>query len=317
MSSVQRAMAGAVAWLAFVVWRVPGLQHAAWAGALLLLAALVLVPLALELADDPKDPSLVAWLAGLTRLLQLPAALLLGGSLLTAPGGTSALLALPWVILCGMVAATGWFRVRRGGWRRSFDRLCGDAAFIFLGVGGAWVFADRAGHRPLNFEEAIVALTAVHFHFAGLLLPLFAGLIVRAFPDSRLATRAAVGTLLGVPAVAVGITTTQWGWGPSFEAAAGCGLALAGLMIGVLHVRLATGPAGSPLKRALLGIAGGSLCIGMTLAALYAVRGVWAPFPWIDLPWMRAVHGSLNALGFGVCGVVGWSLRESRRTAVA
>jgi hypothetical protein len=207
-----------------------------------------------------------------------------------------------------MIATTGWLRVRHGGWRRSFDRLCGDAAFIFLGVGGAWVFADRAGHRPLGCDAAIVALTAVHFHFAGLLLPLLAGLTVRAFPESRLATRAAVGALLGVPAVAAGVSLTQLGWGPAVESAAGCGLALAGGVLAVLHVRLAMErKTGSGLQRGLFFVAGVSLFFAMTLAAAFAARGFLAPtMPWLTVPWMRAVHGTVNALGFGLCGVLAW-----------
>lgn len=300
-------MVGAVVWMLFTVLRVPDPHHGAWAQALLLLAALVLVPPALELAAKDDERGRVAVLVALSRVAQLPAALLLVLAYGLQPGGGAALASLPWVGLCGMVATTGWLRARHGGWKRSFDRLGGDVAFIFLGVGGAWVFADRAGARPLNFDEAIVMLTAVHFHFAGLLLPLFAGLTVRAFPQSRLASRAAVGAILGVPAVALGITATQLGWGPAFEAAAGCGLALAGMGVAILHVRLATEPGGAAGTRALFLIAGVSLFFGMMLAVAYAARSFSAPLPWLDVPWMRAVHGSVNALGFGLGGVLAWS----------
>lgn len=307
MSAKQRAMIGGVAWIAFVALRVPHLQHAEWALALLLLSALVLVPLALELANDEDERGGVAVWVALTRLAQLPAAFLLVWACVKPAGNWAAVLSLPWVAMCGMVATLGWQRARRGGWRRSFDRLCGDVGLIFLGVGGAWVFADRAGARPLNFEPAVVALTAVHFHFAGLLLPLLAGRVARALPESRMATRAAVGSLLGVPAVAVSVTATQLGWGTAFESAAGCGLALAGMAVAVLHVRLATEERmGSVVTRGLLLGAGVSLFLGMTLAAAYALRGSVGALAWLDLPTMRAVHGSLNALGFGLCGVLAW-----------
>jgi hypothetical protein len=307
MSAKQRAMVGGVVWAAWALWSVPNLQHGAWAHAVLLLAALVLVPLAVELAAEKNELGGAGWLAAWTRAAQLPAAGLLVWAYSLRTGGGAALASVPWVVVCGMIATAGWLRMRRGGWRRPFEKLCGDVAFIFLGVGGAWVFADRAGHRPLNFDEATVALTAVHFHFAGLLLPLFAGRMVRAFPDSRLATRAAVGTLLGVPAVAVGITTTQLGWGPAFEAAAGCGLALAGMAMAVLHVRLATeARTGTAMTRGLFFFAGVSLFFGMALAAAYAARSVSAPAAWMNVPWMRAVHGTVNAFGFGLGGVLAW-----------
>ncbi len=306
MNANHRAIVGGVVWVAFLALTGPHLLHENWAHALLLLAALVLFPLALELTDDPKDPPAAARLIMAARLLQLPAAFLLAGSFLRPAGDGATLAATPWVILCGVVATAGWQRMRKGGYRRPFERICGDVAFLFLGIGGAWTFADRAAYQPLHFAPAIVTLTAVHFHFAGLLLPLFAGLVVRALPDSRLASRGAVGTILGVPAVAMGITATQLGWGPAFETAAGCGLALAGLVIAVLHVRLAATPGRTPATRALLGLAGASLFFGMGLAVLYAMRSAWFPVPWLDLAWMRALHGTANALGFGLCGVLAW-----------
>ena len=136
MSANQRAKVGGVAWLLFAVLSGPNLHGAAWTQVWLLLAALVLVPMAVELAADERERGNVAVLVALTRLGQLPAALLLLWACAMRPGGWAALAATPWVIVCGLVAATGWLRVRQGGWRRPFDRLCGDVAFIFLGVGG-------------------------------------------------------------------------------------------------------------------------------------------------------------------------------------
>ena len=49
MRATTRAMAGAAVWIGFVVLRAPDPQASSWAHALLLFAALVLVPLALEL----------------------------------------------------------------------------------------------------------------------------------------------------------------------------------------------------------------------------------------------------------------------------
>lgn len=309
ISAKWRSLIGAVVWIGFAVLTVPNLHHGAWALAALLLSALVIAPLAIELTDGSKDGKTGARLARWVGVVQLPAALLLVWACWLPPGPGATLAALPWVFLCGLVAVLGWLRVRGGGWRRPMESLCGDVALMFLGVGGAWLFADRAAYRPLGFDPAIVTLTAVHFHYAGLLLPLFAGLALRAYPDSRFASRAAVGVILGVPAVAVGITTTQLGWGPAIEGAAGWGLALAGMMVAILHVRLAT-EGGQPwLARGLFFVAGCALFYGMLLAGLYASRAFFAPLPWLDLPWMRALHGTANALGFGICGVLAWRIR--------
>jgi hypothetical protein len=306
MNAVSRAAVGALAWIGFVIARVPRISDGAWAHALLLFAVLVLVPLALELFRDPDEPSSTARGFWWIERLQLPAALALLIACWLAPGSIAAAAALPWLAVTLWMAVLGFSRMRRGGIRRNLDGLCRDAALIFAVIGGAWTVADRAGYRPIGFEQAIVALTAVHFHFAGLLLPLFAGLVQRELFFFRLASRAAVGVVLGVPAVALGITATQLGAGPSIEAAAGCGLALAGMVVGILHVRLANDGKLPLATRALLAVAGVSLFIGMMLAALYAMRAFVAPFPWLGIPQMRMLHGTINAIGFGLCGVLAW-----------
>src|SRR5690606_17128804 len=138
--------------------------------------------------------------------------------------------------------------------------------------------ADRIGVRPLGFGAEIVALTAVHFHYAGILLTASAGFLLERNPESRFTARGAVGVVLGVPLVAAGITIHQLGWSTMFESVAGCGLALAGMLIGILHVRLAVA-GGPPAGRALLVVAGASLFIAMFLAAIYALRLTPLPVP--------------------------------------
>lgn len=314
MKSVTRALIGAAICGAFVAFKVPGLQHEAWAHALLLFAALVLVPLALDLFVELNDAAPVARWFGWAVRLQLPAALLLAVACWLPASLGAALLALPWVAFATLLTVVGVTRALRHGWARPLGRLSADIAMVYLAIGGFWVLADRAGLQPLRFAPAIVTLTAVHFHYAGFLLPLFAGLVQRRMTESRGVARAVVGVVLGVPAVAIGITASQLGAAPALEAAAGAGLALAGLAMAIFHVRLAVEPGLSPAARTLLGLAGAALFFGLVLAALYAVRSMVAPLPWLDIPHMRLLHGTLNALGFGLCGVLGW--RAARETHV-
>lgn len=313
MTANQKAFAGGVAWLVYAGVTVPGIRHEAVAHALLVFAALVLVPLVLELNVDPDEPGASTRPARWARALQLPAAVLLAAACEMRPGLVAALVALPWVSFTAVLAVAGWQRAAAGGWGRSPGRLCADAALLFASVGGAWTLADRAGWRPLDIDSAIVALTAVHFHYAGLILPTLTGLVLRRYPDARFAMTAGVGVVLGVPAVAVAQLARQLGGGPELEGAAGGGLALCGMAVGILYVRMATEDFGSRLARGLWGVAGASLFFGMVLAGLYAMRGFARPLPWLDVPWMRALHGVANAFGFGLCGVLGWRL--ARRTS--
>jgi hypothetical protein len=87
------------------------------------------------------------------------------------------------------------------------------------------------------------------------------------------------------------------------------------MVVGILHVRIASDSTQSLVTRALLAIAGVSLFIGMVLAGLYAMRAFVTPFPWLGIPQMRMLHGTVNALGFGLCGVLAW--RRLARAAVA
>jgi hypothetical protein len=47
----------------------------------------------------------------------------------------------------------------------------------------------------------------------------------------------------------------------------------------------------------------------MALAALYGSRA-FLPVSWLDIPWMRALHGTANAFGFALAGLLGWWLRR-------
>ncbi len=315
MPATWRAFAGGVAWLIYAGLKVPGLQDEATVLALLVFAALVLVPLAFDLNVDSDEPGGVTRGARWARALQLPAAGLLALACAARPGLVAAVLALPWVIFTGLLAVIGWQRAATGGWGRSPGRLCADAALLFAGMGGAGVLVDRAGWRPLNPDAVLVAAMAVHFHYAGLILPTLAGLVLRRYPDVRFAVTAGVGVVLGVPAVAVALLARQLGGGPELVGAAGCGLALSGMAIGILYVRMATEDFGSRLARGLWGVAGAALFFSMVLAALYAMRGFAKPFPWLDGPGMGALHGVVNAFGFGLCGVLGWQL--ARRAIAA
>ena len=122
-----------------------------------------------------------------------------------------------------------------------------------------------------------------------------------------MARTAAWGVVAGVPLVAVGITTTQLDFGSLPECAAVLLTATAGLLSAGLHLRLALAKRGR--AGVLWGVAVAAMGVSMVLALLYGCR-VYFPLAWLDIPWMRAVHGMANALGFGLAGVLAWNLNE-------
>ena len=304
-----RATVGALGWVVLVATRDAGVEG--WGPVLVAFAALVLVPLVLELLVESDETGFPAWGLQLARASQLPASLLLGVACWLPSGVPAAILALPWVALAGLLAVVGILRLRRERFRRSFEGMYADVALVFFALGGFWTGVDRAGVLPQKFDAATVASMAVHFHYAGLLLPLFAGLVQRELFVWRLAARGAVGVVLGVPALAFGVTATRLGWGTSLESAAGCGLALAGMVVGILQVRIALDGRGELLTRTLLLVSGASLFVGLAFGAAYALRGSIGLG--LATPQMHLIHGMLIAFGFGLGGVLGWRRMAARR----
>jgi YndJ-like protein len=300
---------GAATWLSAMVYLRPNPRDVLWAKGLLLLAALVLVPLVLRLLASRIAPAEGEGLWFFVGLIQLPAAIALTVAFALPQGVVACGLSLPWLVTMGLLALIGLRRLvrHRGG---PLSEICLAAGMVYGVVGSGWAVLDRAGVRPLGFEPVIVLLTAIHFHYAGLLLPALTGFAAREI-EGRAAATACVGVIVGVPLVAVGITATQVDLGVWLECSAAWLTSAAGLMTAALYVGLAGQPRWPRAVRGLWCVAASALTLGMVLAALYAARFL-VPLPWLDIPWMRAVHGTANAMGFTLAALVGWCLADSR-----
>lgn len=293
--------AGVLLWLAGVVVIRPSPLEREWGFLLLSFAPLVLVPLGLRLVGKLLLPGRVAEWAS------FPAAALLLVSFLYPAGNETALWSLPWLFVTVLVAMEGVLRIFRRGLTPLPD-LCVDLGLIFLVVGGAWTTASRAGIHPMGFDDTIVLLTANHFHYAGFVVPLVAGFAAREQPG-RFGRLTILGVLAGVPLVAVGITATKLGYSPWLECFAALVMAASGLCVAFLHLSLSARRGPTPV-RLCWAFAGASLFAGMLLAALYGVRFSTKSDEVLTIPWMRFIHGSINAFGFATMSLVGWWLNE-------
>ncbi len=229
--------------------------------------------------------------------------MMMAGSFLFQPGIGSALLTLPWLMARLSVAKDVMADWRKKG-MPSPEAACEQMPAVFPAIGAAWLVAFRAGWTPWGFDPLIVLLTAAHFHHAGFTLPLMAGLNARAKPGCW--TRfSCVAILLGVPLVAAGITCTHFGVLKFVEP-----FGVATLVLGALGV------AGSQLRRGFerhyricrrIGflISGASLFAAMVLALGFGLRYVVPNFA-LTMSQMWAMHGTLNAFGFGLCGILAW-----------
>jgi hypothetical protein len=270
-----------------------------WALAVLWLGALVHVPLALGLGTD-----------GATKwgrpYWSLPASMFLVAGFVTDWWW----LVLPWAAFfcwCGMAGA--WRLIRLGVRRPS---ALADVGQFWLIISAAATTAYAAGWAAFGFAEILVLLLGVHQMFAGLVLHTIAARIVDWRPG-RLPTIAAICVAVGNPVVATGIIVTRLDGPPAIEFAAATFLACAVIVLGWMQLFLALWPkSGLPwLSRVLLVISDLSIGTAMTLAILYA-WGLARGYPTLTIPEMIFWHGTLNALGFGLCGLVGWTIAGTR-----
>ncbi len=281
---------GFIVWL--VLWlpipfagRVPGLVDR-----LFLLAPLAIVPLGMCLQLLPRA----------VRMAQPVCAALVIFSMLSRTGIAAGLLTVPWLLLGAACGLIGLLRLRWGGLQH-VDRLCLYAALIYWPVGCLWLVISRLGMNPLGFNDDIVLLTAVHFHYAGFAALTMLGMTGR-FTQGTVYRVTGWGAITGIPFLALGIT-----FSPSLECAAALLLAsslvsAAGITAVVVLPRVAHRGA-----RVMLAVSAASVVAAMVLAGIYAL-GRYNGRDWLDISEMAALHGVMNAVGFSLCGLVGWNL---------
>jgi hypothetical protein len=276
---------GALVWAIFLCLG-PG-----WAPALFLLAPLVQVPLALQLLSWPVFLSRFGWLA-------LPASWLLVPAFLLDQGWTAAALTLPWWFFTLGLAGVGLISLRRN------KDLGESLAFVYLAIGASWLVLARAGIRPLGFENVIVLATAVHFHYAGFILPLLVGKLIKKNPG-KINQLLLGGILLGVPGVAMGITLSAWET-RLVELVAVFFMALVCLGFAWQQGRGAWQKKNG-VSRFLLLLSSLALAVAMTLAMVYVV-GTFSGTNWLDIPKMLRYHGAVQALAFSLPALLAWTI---------
>ena len=283
-------------WLAMVAMLKERAVETSWVVILLLFSPLVLMPL---------------WFGESAKLWRQKcddaAPIVLAGSFLREPGWEAALFALPWLVVRLLAAGDVAMEWRKNG-LPTLTEGCIHSATVFPAIGAAWLVANRAYWTPWNFDPLIVLLTASHFHHAGFTLPLMAGLNAKTRPGCW--TRfSCVAILLGVPLVAVGITCTHFGVLHFVEPFGVTVLVLGAVGVAVSQIRLGLEKERGAWVRLGFVVSGVSLLAAMLLALGFGLRYVF-PYLALTMPQMWAIHGTLNAFGFGLCGILAWRSRS-------
>jgi hypothetical protein len=276
-----------------------------WIEQLFLFAPLVIVPLGLELTTCMETAAASSLPERIARAIQVPAAGLAVAAFCFPPGRFAAGLASGWLAFAGLMAVGGVMRVVKGALTR-LDSACAATAFLYVSVGAAWLVASRLGLTPLGFQEPIVLLTGVHFHYAGFAAPLLARSAAR-FLSPRLSGRASTALFYGVVTVVLfgpGILAAGFVIGPRLKLFAALVLAAGeiGLAISFLF---ALREIGSVAAKLLIAISVLSVLFSMVMAGLWAI-GEYPLQPFVHLAEMARLHGTANAFGFTFCGLLGW-----------
>jgi hypothetical protein len=183
--------------------------------------------------------------------------------------------------------------------------FCVAASLGFLQVGGVGLLASRLGVPMAGFEEPIVLLTAVHFHYTGFAAPLLVAALAHfagsARRRSRLLAAVAFGVVASTPVIAIGFMFSPL-------------LKLAGvvwLAASIFAFSLLTFSSLGELRgagRPWLVVSSTAVWAGLALALVYAA-GEYTGVSYIGLAEMARYHGAANGIGFTLCGLLGWILQ--------
>jgi hypothetical protein len=304
----QFAAIGGIVWLALVTSRLTGLTRLTLIDLLFLLAPLVIAPLGLRLISFAPGPA--SRLLSAAVRIQPVGATLAAVSFLLAIGVWAAILASAWLLVCAIAALGALADLIQGRSLRPV-RLAPAAAVAFMAFGAIWLVLSRAGIAPLGLSPIVVELTAVHFHFTGLAATLMAALVLISLQRERgtsrhIALAASLLLIAGSPVLAAG-------WGTPFHVlqVVGAILVAGGVLAtaAVLFFRSAS-LVDSTAARILLRASALAPLVPMVLAVEYSAGHVFG-FPTLDMHAMALVHGDLNALGFSLLGLLGWSIGRS------
>ena len=299
------ALLGGMLWLGVLAAMMWGRLRIGLIELLFLLGPLVVVPLGLELCSRCAHEREMKTLIGIARWIQLPAAFCAAASFWFLRGPASAAVAAVWFCFGAFVGACGLLSLMRGG-LKNLKSTCVIVSFLYLPIGCAWLVASRLGLMPIGFQEPIVLLTAVHFHFAGFATPLLVRAAEAGIRNGSIVARrcfkiVATGVLAGPGMLAAGFVI-----GPRLKLSAALLLACSeiGLALFFLGAIRALRPR---VAQVLVAMSSASVLFAMLLAAVWAI-GEFPLQPFVHLDEMALFHGTANALGFILCGLLGWTL---------
>lgn len=258
---------------------------------MLTVAQVVYVPLTLQMIMNKDD-----WFSRNYPYFSFPAYLAVILLHITHQTGWDFLLAGVYLVFTCIVAVYGISRFLKRGFTQ-FEEFSIDLALIYLSIGGMWYFAHIT-NIDTGFSPMITWLTAIHFHYAAFLLPVFVGFLGRIYKP-RFYSLAAGSLLISLMLLAIGITFSVWiEW-----------VSVVFYMIGIYMIVYFTwrAPFVNRLQKGFILLSFGSLGVTILFSFLYAFGRLINDFS-VSINFMLQFHGFLNCVLFALIGVIGWSI---------
>ncbi len=296
IKSLAPILLGFSIWLLIVADRIPySIFELSHVEILLIAAPLWLIPLAFHII---KKPNWLIWIA-------VSCGLLFATAYHFPKGIYSSLFILPWLIysLIFLFKKLNEAILLKKNKLHEYVEL---AAYLYLPVGIIWAAIDRLDIPFLGYDPTIILLTGVHFHYAGFILPLVTSWLVET-KVSIIYKLTAIGIIIGIPLVALGISSSHFNWPVWIEVLSVSIMTLSGTLVGILHLRLGIRTK-NWIQKMCFAVGGLALIAGMSLAFCYGWRHVFI-IETLTIPWMYAVHGTCNAVGFAAPVLIGWKLK--------
>jgi len=304
------AKLGAVAWAAIAVLAFSRRVPIDIIELLFLLAPLVVIPLGLEVLDRRADGVQMPTLGRVVRILQPFAAALAVASFWFPASIVAGTLSSAWLAVGVLTALMAILDLFRPGWQ-SLGRIAINISRLDLAIAGAWFVTSRLGIAPMGFQEPIVLLTGVHFHYSGFATALLAGMTLEVCERRRKFCGIARWVVAAAGFVPF-LLAAGFVFSPALKLI--CGLILAITLLGFSLLQISqAGDFKSARARVLLQIAAGLLIPGMLLVVIYAL-GEYTGKYWLVIPQMAHLHGPLNGLGFVLLSLVAWVIERSNQT---
>lgn len=310
----RNAIIGLVLWVVFVLAKTltTSFDSLQYVEVLLMFAYLVLVPLTLSFVTDQAN-RFYRWAC----MLQPIAATLAGISFFLPQGVIATMLAFPWFIVTIFIALFGFTRfVKRKQWFNMSDNLI-HIGLMYIVVGGGWLLLHRTGIGILHFNDIIVLLTSIHFHYAAFITPITMGIVGKKLIAIKpaihsLYTVLAIMVMLGPIFVAIGITYGNIS--PVLEFTAVIEFVTPLLLYAVLVLAFLVPRLSDRYSQVFFSVSSLSLLFSMGAAFIYGYGHLGgSEHAVLGIPLMVFVHGFVNTFGFSLFSILGILQQRSRR----